>query len=109
MADSPHGYRSQTNRWYSSRRWKKRRAEQLKAEPLCWMCREEGKATAATVADHDPPHRGDEQKFWFGKLRSLCKRHHDSDKALIEHGKSRVVIDLDGWPVIDRPLKTLRN
>jgi hypothetical protein len=93
-------YRDITKPWYGLARWKKRRAEQLKREPMCWMCLKEGRATPAAVADHDPPHRGDPVIFWTGKLRSLCKRHHDSDKARIEAGGKAVTpIGVDGWPI----------
>lgn len=76
-----------------------KRRQQLTAHPLCKMCQAEGKATAATIADHVTPHRGDEALFWNGELQSLCKRHHDSDKALIEAGKAPVTYGEDGWPV----------
>ncbi len=93
-------YRTITNRWYSSRRWKAKRERQLHDEPLCWMCRDEGHIIPASVADHDPPHKGDEAAFWNGPLRSLCKRHHDSDKAMIEAGKApRPKFDAKGRPV----------
>lgn len=78
-------YRAKTKPWYGTAQWKRRRAEQLAREPLCWMCQREGRASAATVADHDPPHRGNWTAFTTGPLKSLCKRHHDSDKARIEN------------------------
>ena len=84
----PQTYREKTKPWYGTAAWKKRRAEQLSREPLCWMCLEDGTVATATVADHDPPHKGDWQRFMTGPLKSLCKRHHDSDKALIEAGKA---------------------
>lgn len=94
-----HPYRQVARKWYSSRRWKARRAQQLREHPLCKMCRAEGKATPATIADHRVPHKGDYILFWEGELDSLCKRHHDSDKALIEGGKRVVQIGVDGWPL----------
>ncbi|TCM17221.1 hypothetical protein EDF56_106337 [Novosphingobium sp. PhB165] len=63
------------------------------------MCQRDGKIVAATVADHDPPHRGDRNAFFTGPLKSLCKRHHDSDKALIENGRGTKHIGSDGWPL----------
>lgn len=92
-------YRKQAQAWYSSRRWKAKRARQLHAHPLCAMCRAEGKAVPATIADHDKPHRGDPDLFWDGELVSLCKPHHDSDKKLIEAGKTLRTFGTDGWPV----------
>lgn len=93
-------YRQQVQKWYSSRRWKQRRADQLRAHPLCRMCLDEGRPTPATIADHVKPHKGDYELFWNGVLQSLCKHHHDSDKALIEAGKApRQRFGADGWPV----------
>jgi len=93
-------HRERTKPWYGTARWKKRRLDQLTREPLCWMCKGEGKVKAASVADHDPPHKGDEIVFWNGPLRSLCKPHHDSDKQSIERGgKPAQRFGTDGWPL----------
>ena len=69
---------------YDHRRWRKRAKAQLRLEPLCWMCLAKGIVTAATVADHVEPHRGDEYKFWCGALKSLCASHHSRSKQQIE-------------------------
>jgi hypothetical protein len=56
--------------------------------------------TAATVADHITPHKGDYNLFWHGELQSLCPHHHNSIKQQLETGEpgySRAV-GLDGWP-----------
>ena len=90
--------------WYSTKRWKRRRREQLRAEPFCAFCLERGVYTAATVADHVEPHRGDPGLFWVGKLQSLCKPHHDREKQLIELGLPLVSVDEDGWPTDPRLL-----
>lgn len=93
-------YRDLTKPWYSTARWKARRSYQLAAQPLCAMCLAIGRTTAATVADHIEPHKGDPDKFWHGPLQSLCKRCHDSDKKLIELGKApKPTIGADGWPI----------
>lgn len=75
--------------WYSTSRWRKRRAVQLKAEPLCRMCLAEGFACEATVADHVTPHRGDADLFWGGELQSLCASHHSSAKQADERRPRR--------------------
>src|SRR5438105_1772646 len=79
-------------------RWRRRRREQLTRHPLCAMCQLEGRITAATVADHIEPHRGDPVKF-EGPIQSLCKFHHDAHKQRLE---KRNVTDFgsfaDGWP-----------
>ncbi|HVI66879.1 MAG TPA: hypothetical protein VM910_30530 [Bradyrhizobium sp.] len=45
-------------------------------EPLCRLCLEAGRVTAASVADHHPPHGGDFNAFRLGPLRSLCVACH---------------------------------
>ena len=59
--------------WYGTQRWKRRRKGQLRAEPFCVMCRKAGVYTAATVADHVTPHKGDPLAFWTGRLQSLLQ------------------------------------
>ena len=59
------------------RKWRKRRAQQLAAHPLCAFCMKlSGKVTPASVADHVERHGGDPIKFQ-GALQSLCKECHD--------------------------------
>lgn len=43
-------------RIYGSK-WDKARLVFLKAHPLCVMCQEQGRVTAATVVDHVTPHK----------------------------------------------------
>jgi hypothetical protein len=71
---------------YGLRRWRAKSKAQLAAEPLCRMCQAEGVVTAATVADHIEPHRGDPDQFWNGALQSLCAFHHNRDKQRAERG-----------------------
>lgn len=64
-------------RGYDSR-WRKARQMYLNRNPLCVMCREEGRLTPATVVDHIKPHRGDKTLFWDeDNWQSLCKQCHD--------------------------------
>lgn len=70
---------SSTERGYGYR-WQQARSRYLQANPLCVMCREEGRITPATVVDHLIPHEGDERLFWDeGNWRAICKPHHDSE------------------------------
>lgn len=69
-------------------RWQKRRAAQLRDEPLCRICRALGRVTAATIADHITPHRGDPELF-EGPLQSLCAPCHSSIKQAQEKGGGR--------------------
>jgi 5-methylcytosine-specific restriction protein A len=108
------------HRWYSKRRWRKMSADQLRKEPFCRWCKEDGRVTPAEVADHIIPHGGDEQKFWLGELQSLCFKHHNSTKRRLlgnqsghkagtgdprnstRHKRPRVPIGLDGYPVEEK-------
>jgi len=92
-------HRELTKPWYGTARWKKRRKYQLATEPRCKMCLDIGRVTAASVADHVIPHKGDEALFWNGALQSLCKPCHDSSKQSEERtGRKRVRIGVTGWP-----------
>ncbi len=76
---------SQWSHLYNDRAWRRLRAAQLRKEPICERCKEQGKVTAATVCDHIDPHKGDLEKFWSGPFASLCKYHHDV-KTITEDG-----------------------
>lgn len=91
--------RQQTQRWYKTARWARRRAEQLEHNPLCAYCKQEGRTRIATVADHVEPHRGDEVLFFEGKLQSLCASCHSAVKQQEEHGNGRRGSDADGFPL----------
>jgi hypothetical protein len=86
-------------RWYFTTTWRQLRADQLAREPCCRMCRDMGRQTPATVADHRIPHRGDRALFFSaGNLDSLCATHHDSTKRRHERGRLTVAVAADGWP-----------
>lgn len=75
--------------WYKTAAWQAKREAQLAAEPLCAICLKHGRITAATVADHPIPHRGDYELFWHQPLQSLCDqqpwRCHSSTKQREEN------------------------
>lgn len=84
---------------YKTARWLKLRLIHLSAEPLCRMCRDEGRITPAKVVDHIKAHKGDPVLFYGGPFQSLCKPCHDRHKQAEERtGKAKPVIGLDGWP-----------
>lgn len=91
--------RSRFSQWYTKPRWRERRARQLRNEPLCRFCVKQGRVVAADVADHVEPHKGDEGKFWYGELQSLCHHCHSSIKQKMEQGKVVTIIGADGWPI----------
>ena len=84
--------------WYKLKLWRQRREIQLLQHPLCAMCAERGLTVQATVADHDPPHRGDWETFTAGALQSLCKACHDGPKQSQELRGFSTQVGLDGWP-----------
>jgi len=87
---------------YGTRKWRNRRAQQLRIEPLCRLCLAEGKVVAATVADQITPWRGDVNAFWLGPLQSLCAHCHESRKKFRErHGYDRGC-GSDGLPLDPR-------
>lgn len=70
------------HRFYKLAIWHKSlRPAQLRREPLCRYCKQEGLITPATVVDHIEPHKGDWDRFADAdNLQSMCKQHHDSAK-----------------------------
>jgi 5-methylcytosine-specific restriction protein A len=93
------------SRWhhlYCTTMWRKRAKHQLRSQPRCEMCLKDGRINAATIADHIEPHKGDQQKFFFGELQSLCKLHHESAKKREEARGYSTQIGADGWPVDPR-------
>lgn len=94
--------RDQIQKWYNNRRWVRRSLHQLDQHPLCCMCLEDKVVCAATIADHVVPHHGNYELFWYGRLQSLCKPHHDSTKRQIENKGYYDDIGTDGWPTDPR-------
>jgi 5-methylcytosine-specific restriction protein A len=95
--------------WYGLALWKNRRAHQLRAEPLCCLCKERGKIEPATVADHFPPCGSDFNAFVMGPLRSLCAAHHDALSGFV-HKPYSSEIGLDGFPVdSNHPFNRVRH
>jgi 5-methylcytosine-specific restriction endonuclease McrA len=78
--------------------WKRRRVLQLKAEPLCRMCKANGIVTLASVADHVVPHNNNWNRFKLGELQSLCTECHNRSKRVIELRGYGLEVDDDGWP-----------
>ena len=83
--------------WYSLQRWRKRAHHQLTIEPLCTVCEEQGRLSAATIADHHPPHKGDYNAFLLGPIRSLCACHQG--QWAVDKRGYRTDIGADGLPL----------
>ena len=79
--------------------WHKARNAYIAANPLCVMClaMKPKRITSANVVDHVIPHEGNQELFWDeGNWQSLCRRHHDTDKAEIEgRRKAKAKFDAD--------------
>ena len=84
--------------FYKTARWQRLRRAQLREHPLCVFCLERGHVSAATIADHIQPHKGDWTAFCTGKLQSLCEPCHKATKRQIELHGYRTDIGLDGYP-----------
>lgn len=52
---------------------------QLIEFPLCCRCEARGIVSAATVANHNPPHNNDRERFFWGPIESVCKPCHDGE------------------------------
>ena len=66
--------------------WRRIRSRQLKAEPLCRHCAEDGRTTAATLVDHVVPlDAGGTHET--SNLQSLCRSCH-AQKTLAEHPRT---------------------
>lgn len=87
---------------YRTKAWKERRAWQLRREPLCERCRDQGRVVKATVVHHRIRHEGAWPIFIGSPLDSLCKQCHDSIEQSIDRlGYSRE-IDVNGKPIDPR-------
>lgn len=74
------------------------RRRRLAAEPLCRICKAEGRTTAATVPDHIVPlAKGGEDID--SNIRCLCDECHDRVTREEFGQRKRVDIGADGWPV----------
>jgi 5-methylcytosine-specific restriction endonuclease McrA len=90
--------RSAAARGYGHK-WRNSREVFLTNNPLCVMCKAEGRVTAATVVDHIVPHAGDLKLFWKrSNWQPLCKWHHDSVKQRMERGTFPPSVGTDGIP-----------
>ena len=87
---------------YDSARWRRLRSYQLQTHPLCAFCLQQGKAEPATVADHIEPHHDDVNKFWLGKLQSLCRQCHNASKQQVETRGYYSGCDITGAPLDPR-------
>lgn len=82
---------------YNTKQWRRLRHYHLQDNPLCVFCLAKGNTTAANIADHIKPHRGDVSLFYeASNIQSLCKRCHDSTKQRMEKGGQVTEFTQDG-------------
>ncbi len=68
------------------RRWHEASLRYRAENPLCVMCRDEGRTVAAECVDHVTPHRGNVELFWDqSNWMALCFRHHNAKSAKEMH------------------------
>ncbi len=95
---------------YNKAAWRKLRGSVLSAAPLCRMCLEQGRTTAATVVDLITAHRGDLDLFHDPEnLQPLCKPCHDRHAQRRDKGGDVRAIGVDGWPVGGIAISKPRN
>jgi 5-methylcytosine-specific restriction protein A len=87
---------------YDTARWQRLRRYQLQTHPLCAFCLQQGEVEPATIVDHIEPHRDDINRFWTGRLQSLCAQCHNRTKQQIERKGFYNDVGLDGWPLDPR-------
>ncbi len=83
-------------------RWQQASKGFLRRHPLCecWECKRLKRVRASNVVDHDPPHRGDFDKFWDRSTwRAMSKRCHDSFKQRLEKSGTIAGADARGVPL----------
>jgi hypothetical protein len=86
---------------YDLARWQRRRQAQLRAQPLCQLCLQRGRTTAATTCDHIVPWKT-WNEFWTSPVQSVCKACHDRVKRHEQRYGFRAGCDENGWPTDPR-------
>ena len=82
------------------RQWQVARRLFLSSSPLCRLCGQLGRTTAADVVDHIKPHRGDKTLFWDrANWQPLCKPCHDGAKQEQEKTGTLRGCDVNGLPL----------
>ena len=69
---------------------------------MCQYCLRKGVVTAAVVADHIVPHKGDARLHWDGRLQALCHACHVGIKAVEERRGYSNEVGIDGVPIDPR-------
>jgi len=95
LLKSSYDYR---HKFYMSKEWRNMREYVLSNEPLCRMCKEEGRLIGATDVDHvrDITERPD-LCLEYSNLQSLCKKHHSQKTYHTLFTKKKAINPLDKY------------
>lgn len=92
-----HGGKTRQQRGYG-RQHVKLRAQLLRQEPLCRLCKEKGRVTVATIADHVIPIAQGGAVHDLANMQPVCAECHQ-DKTNRDNGRRvKRRIGADGWP-----------
>jgi 5-methylcytosine-specific restriction endonuclease McrA len=82
-------------------RWRLARLHYLARNPLCRLCLQLGRTTAASVVDHIVKHHGPRDPLLWDRSnwQPLCKRCHDSVKQKFDRTGRIIAYGSDGWPL----------
>ena len=94
---------------YGTEHWRTRSKLQRQSQPLCEECLKAGVVMPAEEADHVERHGNDRNRFYLGRLQSLCRDCH-ARKTLAENRRDPTVlhrdysieVGVDGWYVDPR-------
>ena len=87
-------------RLYDSVQWRKVAKRFLSANPLCAICREIGRDTAATTVHHKIKHEGNVELFWDeDNFESVCASCHSGIVRVVEHHGFSQACDINGLPL----------
>lgn len=84
---------------YKTAAWQRIRNAQLAQSPLCEWCLEQEMVTEASEVHHTEAFKGDLSKFYSGPFVSTCKSCHSRHGQREDHGRKRVLVGVDGYPV----------
>ncbi len=70
--------RADNDQFYSRKRWRDARADQLRREPLCCVCRQDGRIVAGNIVDHITPRSQGGSDYDAANLQTLCESHHNA-------------------------------
>lgn len=71
------GNNIQSDKWYHTSKWRKLRNAVIHEDPLCRMCKPQGRTTAAVLVDHIIPVKFGGQFWLYSNLQPLCNHCHE--------------------------------